>query len=186
MISAKKPGRFRGRVEVYTGDGKGKTTAALGLALRAAGYGFRTYIGQFLKGQPSGELTSVRRLSPLLTIEQFGAKKFVHFAPSSGAAAKNKDVRRAEYGLERCRTAMLSKKYRIIVLDEINVALYFKLLSAKAVLEFLDQRPPDVEVILTGRRAPLSLVRRADLVTEMKSRKHYYERGVRAREGIER
>jgi len=182
MVPSKKPARFKGLVQVYTGDGKGKTTAALGLALRAAGHGYRTYIGQFMKGRRYGELVSAKRLAPFLTIEQFGGREFLHLIDSG----KEKDIRRAENGLKRCLEAMLSGEYRIVVLDEINVAIYFKLLSTRSVVDFLDKRPPDVEVVLTGRRAPASIIRRADLVTEMRSRKHYYDRGVTAREGIEK
>lgn len=172
----------RGYIQVYTGKGKGKTTASLGLALRAAGYGMHTYIGQFLKGQIYGELLAVKELSPLIKIEQFGRKGFIHVTKNPDEEDRN----RAKRGLKRCLEAMLSKKYRIIILDEINVAVYFNLLSEADVHEFLDQRPPDVEVILTGRYAPSSFLKRADLVTEMKEKKHYYSKGVRARDGIER
>jgi cob(I)alamin adenosyltransferase len=174
--------KFKGYVQVYTGNGKGKTTAALGLALRAAGRGQRVYIGQFLKGQEYGELVAVGRLAPLVSIEQFGRRGFVHVTERR----EDEDVNRAKRGLRKCLKAMLSGKYRIIVLDEINVALHFELLSEREVREFIDQKPEDVEVVLTGRYAPAWLVRRADLVTEMKEKKHYYERGVKARPGIEK
>jgi len=173
---------FKGTVQVYTGNGKGKTTAALGLALRAAGHGYRTYFGQFMKGQIYGELRSIKKLAPLITLEQFGRKGFLHVTENPA----EEDIRRATRGLRRCLKAMLSEKYRIIVLDEINVALHFKLLGEKDVHSFLNQRPVDVEVILTGRYAPVSLIRRADLVTEMKETKHYYRKGLAARPGIEK
>jgi cob(I)alamin adenosyltransferase len=173
---------FRGYIQVYTGNGKGKTTAALGLALRAAGHGLRTYIGQFLKGQNYGELVSAGKLAPLITIAQFGRKGFVHVTENPD----EEDIRRARIGLEKCRRAMLSGNFAIIVLDEINVALHFCLVKEKDVHDFLDQRPDGVEVVLTGRYAPASLIKRADLVTEMKDKKHYYARGVRARRGIEK
>jgi cob(I)alamin adenosyltransferase len=175
-------GRFKGTVQVYTGNGKGKTTAALGLALRAAGHGYKTYLGQFLKGQKYGELESIKKLSPLIILEQFGRKGFVHVTEDP----KDEDIRRAKQGLRKCLKAMLSGEYRIIVLDEINVALYFHLLEEKDVLSFLDQRPDDVEVVLTGRYAPISIIRRADLITEMKEKKHYYRKGLAARLGIEK
>ena len=171
-----------GLVHVYTGDGKGKTTAALGLALRAAGHGFRVYVGQFLKGQAYGELRSARKLAPFITIEQFGRKGFIHVTENP----KDEDIDRAKHGLTKCLKVMLSRKFQIVVLDEINVALHFRLLAEKDVHDFLDQKPQDVEVILTGRYAPASLIKRADLVTEMKEKKHYYSRGVRARTGIEK
>ncbi|MGB9906916.1 MAG: cob(I)yrinic acid a,c-diamide adenosyltransferase [Candidatus Saccharicenans sp.] len=173
---------WRGYIQVYTGEGKGKTTAALGLALRAAGHGFRTYIGQFLKGQPSGEILAARKLSTLITVEQFGRKKFLKVTEDF----EEEDYRLAEAGLKKCLKAMLSGHYRIIVLDEINVALNLGLLKEKPVLEFLDRKPEEVEVILTGRYAPESILARADLVTEMVCRKHYYDSGVRARKGIEK
>ena len=173
---------FKGTIQVYTGNGKGKTTAALGLALRAAGYGYKTYMGQFMKGQEYGELKSVKKLSPLIVLEQFGRKSFLHVTENP----EEEDIHRARLGLRKCLAAMLSGKYRIIVLDEINMALHFHLLGEKDVLAFLDHKPNDIEVILTGRHAPLSLIRRADLVTEMKEKKHYYRKGLAARKGIEK
>ncbi|MCX8159323.1 MAG: cob(I)yrinic acid a,c-diamide adenosyltransferase [Candidatus Saccharicenans sp.] len=180
--TAKAQDSFQGYVQVYTGEGKGKTTAALGLALRAAGHGFKTYFGQFLKGQPSGEILAARKLSPLITVEQFGRKKFLKITEDF----EEEDYRRAASGLKRCLKAMLSGQYRLIVLDEINVAINLGLLSEGQVLEFLDRKPEGVEVVLTGRYAPESILARADLVTEMVCRKHYYEKGVRARKGIEK
>jgi cob(I)alamin adenosyltransferase len=172
---------FIGRVQVYTGNGKGKTTAALGLALRAAGHGYRTYIGQFCKGRPTGEIVAARKLAPLIIIEQFGDIRFLRaeMPPSKS------DISRARKGLAKCRRAMLSGDYRIVVLDEINLALYFQLLTRAEVGAFLDDRPPSVEIVLTGRKAPTWLIRRADLVTEMRERKHYYAAGVAARKGLE-
>ncbi|MBU1185963.1 MAG: cob(I)yrinic acid a,c-diamide adenosyltransferase [Acidobacteria bacterium] len=173
---------FRGYIQVYTGNGKGKTTAALGLALRAAGHGFRTYFGQFLKGRKYGELESVQKLAPLITLVQFGRSGFIHVTKNPDTA----DIQKAVEGLEECRKAMLSGEYRIIVLDEIHVAVYFNLVAEAALHRFLDDKPVDVEVILTGRYAPASVIERADLVTEMKDIRHYYDSGVQARDGIER
>lgn len=173
---------FQGYIQVYTGNGKGKTTAALGLALRAAGHGQASFIGQFLKGQRYGELKSVRRLSPLITIRQFGRKGFLHVTGDPDG----EDIRRARRGFEAVLRALASGKYRIVVLDEINVALHFRLLGRRDVELLLDRRPADVELVLTGRYAPAWLIRRADLVTEMRDRKHYYEKGVGARSGIEK
>ncbi len=174
--------QFKGYIQVYTGDGKGKTTAALGLALRAAGYKHKVYIGQFLKGQEYGELLSAKKLSPYITIEQFGRKGFIHVTKDPD----EEDIKRAKRGLKKCLEAMLSRKYRIIILDEINVAVDLNLITEEKVHEFLDKRPEDVEIILTGRYAPPSFLKRADLVTEMKEKKHYYKKGVKAREGIEK
>ncbi len=174
--------QFKGYIQVYTGDGKGKTTAALGLALRAAGYKHKVYIGQFLKGQEYGELLSAKKLSPYITIEQFGRKGFIHVTKDPD----EEDIKRAKRGLKKCLEAMLSRKYRIIILDEINVAVDLNLIAEEEVHKFLDKRPEDVEIILTGRYAPPSFLKRADLVTEMKEKKHYYKKGVKAREGIEK
>lgn len=172
----------KGYIHVYTGAGKGKTTAALGVALRAAGHGMKTYIGQFLKGQDYGELHVIHKLKEWITLEQFGRKGFIHVTKDPDA----EDVQRAKAGLEKCTEAMLSGHYAIIILDEINVALHFKLISEVEVHDFLDKKPEDVELVLTGRYALESLLKRADLVTEMKEVKHYYSKGVPARDGIEK
>jgi cob(I)alamin adenosyltransferase len=171
-----------GYIQVYTGNGKGKTTAALGLALRAAGRGLKSYIAQFLKGQPTGEIEAVKRLAPLIRIEQFGREGFITVKDGPD----DEDVLRAKAGLARALEAMLSGDYRIVVLDEINTAVHFKILPEKDVLDFLDKRPAGIELVLTGRYAPASFIDRADLVTEMKEIKHYFDRGIKAREGIEK
>ena len=168
-----------GLVQVYTGDGKGKTTAALGLALRAAGHGLRTYIGQFLKGRPTGELRAAKLLGPYLTIEQFGEAQFVLAKGDARQAAL------ARQGLQRVRQALTGGKYDIVVLEEINVALDLELLTLEEVLALLEERPPEVELVLTGRGISQELISRANLVTEMVAIKHPYEQGVGARPGIE-
>lgn len=169
-----------GLIQLYTGDGKGKTTAALGLALRAAGHGLRTYIGQFMKGVDYGELESIGRLQPYVTIEQYGQPTFVHLHE-----ATPEDVERAREGLEKARAAMFGGAYDIVVLDEVCVALHFELLTLDQILALIEEKPTHVELVLTGRRAPPELVERADLVTEMREVKHPYTQGVEAREGIE-
>jgi len=171
--------RRMGLIQVYTGNGKGKTTAALGLALRAAGHGLRTYVGQFLKGRPTGELKAAKLLEPYLTIEQFGEPSFTL---AKGDAHQAALVRK---GLQRIRQVLASGEYDIVVLEEINVALDLELVPLEEVLALLDERPPEVELVLTGRGAPQELISRADLVTEMVSIKHPYQRGVKARMGIE-
>jgi cob(I)alamin adenosyltransferase len=182
---AKPTSPFKGYIQVYTGNGKGKTTAAMGLALRAAGHGYRTFVGQFCKGRKTGEIAAAARLKaggePAIVIQQFGDIRFLR----SDQPPDPEDIRLARRGLAACRAALLSGEYRIVVLDEICLALYFKLLSRADVEAVLDERPPDVELVLTGRKAPLWLLRRADLVTEMRERKHYYAAGVAARKGIE-
>ena len=171
-----------GYIQVYTGNGKGKTTAALGQALRAAGHGKRTYIGQFLKGQKYGELASINKLKPLITITQFGRDTFIHVSEDPD----EKDIQKARDGLKACNEAMLSGKFDIIILDEINVAIHLGLIKEKSVLNFLKRKPKNTEIILTGRYAPESIIQKADLVTEMKEIKHYYTQGIRARTGIEK
>jgi len=172
----------RGYVQVYTGNGKGKTTAALGLALRAAGHGLRTYIGQFMKGQHYGELEAVKLAKPHITIEQYGQPGWVHVHKPP----KEEDIRLAQEGLRRAREAMLSGEYDIIVLDEIATAHYFDLISLEDMLELIRSKPDNVELVFTGRYAPQELIEIADLVTEMREVKHYYQEGVSARDGIER
>lgn len=171
-----------GYIQVYTGNGKGKTTAALGLALRAAGHGMRTYFGQFLKGQHYGELDAVKKLSPLIRIERFGREGFLHITEGPD----DEDIRRAREGLRKCREAMLSGRYDIVVLDEINTAVLLKVLTVEEVLGLINDKPAAVELVLTGRGAPESVIDRADLVTEMKDVKHYFAQGVKARDGIEK
>jgi cob(I)alamin adenosyltransferase len=170
----------RGFIQVYTGLGKGKTTAALGLALRAAGQGLKVYIIQFMKGWPDyGELVSVEKL-PNITLRQFGRPEFVN---------KNnpdpEDIRQAHRALEHARQIMLNGQYDIVILDEINVALDFGLIGLAEVLSLLDARPEKVELVLTGRYAHPEVVKRADLVTEMLDIKHPYTEGVMGRKGIE-
>lgn len=177
----RKPGLEQGYIQVYTGDGKGKTTAALGLAMRAAGRGLGVYIGQFMKHEPSGEADSAARLTPPVAIERFGRPGFVRVTDED----KARDAALAAEGLRRCLEAMLSGQYDIVILDEVNAAVHFGLLAEVDVLAFLDLKPRLVEVVLTGRRAPEAILARADLVTEMVERKHYFARGVAARPGIE-
>lgn len=171
----------RGMIQLYTGNGKGKTTAALGLCLRAAGRGMKSLIIQFMKGQKYGELEAVKPLSDFIRIEQMGLDTFVHVT-----GPEPRDVEMAKKGLARAKLAMLNNEVDILVLDEINVAIYFRLIKVEEVLELLDLKPEGMEIILTGRYAPPQLIYRADLVTRMDCRKHYYNAGVQARDGIER
>lgn len=174
---------FQGRVQVYTGNGKGKTTAALGLALRAAGRSMRTYIAQFMKKGEYGELLAVAaRLADVITIEQFGLPAFHHQEDGVSVA----EIRAAEAGLAAVEAALRGGKYRVVVLDEINTLLHFQIVPVETVLRLMDGRPPGVELVLTGRYAPQAVLDRADLVTEMKEIRHYYEKGVEARSGIEK
>lgn len=173
----------RGYVHVYTGDGKGKTTAALGLALRAAGSGLKTYIGQFMKGGGDyGELKAVRALERHIHIEQYGGPSCIHWQEKPPL----EEVARAQAGLDRARQAMLSGDYDIVVLDEINVAVHFRLLSIDDLMGLIEIKPSKVELICTGRKAPKELIERADLVSDIREVKHYYRQGIGARTGIEK
>ncbi|MCD6319891.1 MAG: cob(I)yrinic acid a,c-diamide adenosyltransferase [Candidatus Desulfofervidaceae bacterium] len=167
-----------GYIQIYTGNGKGKTTAALGLALRAAGAGLKVFIGQFLKTKTCSEHKALERFKDLITVITFGRPGFV-------TVPTEEDKLLAEEGWKTCAQAIHSGQYSLVIMDEINVAIHKGLLDLQEVLEVIKARPKDLEVILTGRYAPSELVEIADLVTEMKEKKHYYERGIKAREGFE-
>ena len=171
---------MKGYVQVYTGDGKGKTTAALGLAMRAAGAGLKTFIAQFVKGMKYCELDCLGKLSDSITIRQYGRDCFIYKDPEEA------DILAAREGLKEAREAMLSGKYDLVILDEANIATFYQLFSVEELLEFVAARPEEVELVITGRRADPRIIEAADLVTEMKEIKHYYQQGVQAREGIEK
>ncbi|NOY82048.1 MAG: cob(I)yrinic acid a,c-diamide adenosyltransferase [Kiritimatiellaeota bacterium] len=173
------PGLSRGFVQVYTGDGKGKTTAAFGLALRAVGAGLRVYVAQFVKGMHYSELDAVKRFADRLTVRQFGRSCFIDRTPAP------EDIAVARRGLAAARRALESGEYDVVILDEANIATYFGLFSVDELLELLRNRPLRVELIITGRRADPRLLAAADLVTEMREIKHYFRQGVQARRGIE-
>jgi len=169
-----------GLVQVYTGEGKGKTTAALGLALRATGHGFRVYIIQFMKGRINyGELESAKRIRNL-TIVQFGRAEFV-----DKQKPEKIDIDYARRGLDHAKEIVASGKYDMVVLDEINVALEFKLIPLEEVLQLIKNKPKNVELILTGRYAHPKILELADLVSEIKEVKHPYQKGIQGRRGIE-
>ncbi len=169
----------RGCVQVYTGDGKGKTTAALGLALRAAGAGLHVFIAQFIKGTRSSELDALQRYSDLIEIKQYGRGGFIRDEPEV------EDIEAAKKGLDEARAALESGEYDVVILDEANVAVHVRLFGVEDLLALLDVRPEQVELVVTGRKAPAELIERADLVTEMREVKHYYAQGLAARRGIE-
>jgi len=174
------PNEGPGFIHVYTGDGKGKTTAALGLALRAAGAGWPVFFGQFAKCGEFSEMAALERFADRVTVRQFGAEYFIEDLPEEA------DVDRAASGLCELREAIFSGDYRLVVLDEINCAVGLGLLPLVDVLSLMDEKPEDVELVLTGRWARDEVIDRADLVTEMREVKHYYQEGVVARTGIEK
>lgn len=169
-----------GLVQVYTGNGKGKSTAAFGLALRAIGRGLKVYIIQFIKGGfEYGELYIVDKL-PNLTLRAFGRGKFVTEKPPAKV-----DVQFAEEALALAERTVKSGEYDIVILDEVNVALNLKLIKIEKVVGLITNKPKHVELVLTGRYAPNEIIEAADLVTEMREVKHPYNKGFKARKGIE-
>lgn len=171
----------QGFIQIYTGNGKGKSTAAIGQAVRAAGFGLKTYIAQFMKEYPYNELSSLKKLSEWIAIEQFGGDEFVYRKELPG----KEELAKAKKGLQTAKEKMLSGDYDLIILDEAIVSIYFKLIESKDVVEFVKSKPENVELILTGRYCPEELIELADLVTEMKEVKHYYQKGITSRSGIE-
>ena len=169
-----------GYIQVYTGDGKGKTTAALGLALRAAGAGLKVYIAQFIKSGEYSEIKALSHLADQITIEQFGLGRFIDGKPLP------EDVMAARKGLIAIRKAMLSGIYQVVIMEEGNVAAMCGLFPVEEILDLMSQKPGDVELVITGRRADPRVIDKADLVTEMTAVKHYYQAGVEARVGIEK
>lgn len=168
-----------GYVQVYTGDGKGKTTAALGLCLRAVGSGLRVYLGQFLKNSKCSEIKALKSHLKSVEIHQFGSGRFVRGKPTEA------DIRKAATGFLQITDAVLSGKYDLVVADELNVAVALELVTPENVLELIRAKPVHVELVITGRSAHPKVMRSADLVTEMRKKKHYYDKGVHARRGIE-
>jgi cob(I)alamin adenosyltransferase len=175
----------RGYIQVYTGDGKGKTTASLGLSMRALGRGWNVLIVLFTKGGNNyGELFSFRELSPKLmnqlTIIQAGMNRIVY---ADNVARKDKEE--IQKGWELVKEAATSGKYQLIILDEVNIAIELGLIELEEVKSFLKNKPPELEVVLTGRHAHPEIIKMAHLVSEIKPIKHYWDIGVEARQGIE-
>jgi len=170
----------KGYVQVYTGNGKGKTTAALGLAFRAAGAGFKVFIAQFIKKGRYSEHKALERFADLITVRQFGHGFILKDRPTEV------DIAAARAGLGEIKEAIRSGLYDVVIVDEVNVALHYHLIDVKDVLGWIHERPTAVELVLTGRNADERVIAEADLVTEMKEIKHYYQKGVKARVGIEK
>jgi cob(I)alamin adenosyltransferase len=173
-------GLKKGYVQLYYGDGKGKTTAAIGLAIRAAGCGLKVFIAQFIKGLDYSEIKCLKKLSENITIRQYGRGCFIRKEPAG------EDIEAAKKGLVELKDIIVSGSYDVIILDEIAVAQYFNLISLDDVLDLIKMKPEKVELVLTGRKAAKEIIDMADLVTEMKEIKHYYTKNVQARKGIEK
>ena len=171
----------KGYTQIYTGNGKGKTTAAFGLTLRAAGAGLKSIIIQFMKGQSYSELDAINNLADLITVEQYGSKKFC--MPDGQNLEEHQSY--VQKGYKRAIKALEEENCQVLVLDEIMTTMHFKLLTNEDILKLIEMKPPHMELVLTGRGATEELIEAADLVTEMKEIKHYYTEGVIARKGIE-
>ena len=163
---------------MYTGNGKGKTTAAIGLAVRAAGAGKAVFIAQYVKGMHYSELDALKRF-PEIELRQYGLDCFIINKPTQ------KDIDAARVGLGEVAKIIAENKFDVLILDEICIALHYHLFEEQEVLNLLKAKPTEMEIVLTGRYAPEALYEIADLVTEMKEIKHYYNEGVAARKGIE-
>ena len=170
---------MKGFVHLYTGNGKGKTTAAFGLALRACGAGLTVFFGQFIKGQKYHENIATQKYLKNIEIKQYGLDCFIINKPTT------EDINAAKKGLAEMKKIILDGKYDVVVMDEVTIALHYKLFTLKKLLRIIENRPKNVELVLTGRYAPTEIIEVADLVTEMKEVKHYYQQGIKARKGIE-
>jgi cob(I)alamin adenosyltransferase len=170
----------KGYIQVYTGNGKGKTTAALGLSLRAAGAGLKVFIAQFIKKRRCSEHDIIgERFSDLITVKQFGEGLILKRTPTQS------DTKAAQKGLAEIRQAIESLEYDVVILDEANVAVHYHLLGLEDLLDIMQKKPEGVELVITGRYADEKVIEKADLVTEMREIKHYKEKEIKARRGIE-
>lgn len=172
----------KGLIHIYTGKGKGKTTAALGLCFRAAGWGIRSAFIQFMKGQETGELYAAEKFGDIIFFKQYGSSGFVK---DKYSPAYREHLLASEKGFSKVKEILKEKRFSIVVLDEILTLPVFGLLPESKIIELIEIKPEEIELILTGRGASQEIVRRADLVTEMKEIKHYLATGIVARKGIE-
>jgi cob(I)alamin adenosyltransferase len=170
---------MKGFIQVYTGNGKGKTTAAFGLTLRAIGAGKKVFFAQFVKGKIYSEIEAAQRFLPSVTVKQYGLGCFIIKTPSQQV------IEAARKGFEEVSQIIASGKYDIVVLDEANIAIYYNLFTVEELINVIRSKPEETEIVITGRYAPHELIEIADLVTEMLEVKHYYTNGVEARVGIE-
>ena len=171
---------MKGFIQVYTGNGKGKTTAAFGLALRATGAGLKVYFAQFIKGMKYSELESIKKFDDLIVLKQYGRDCFIKKNP------EQQDIDLAQKGFNAVKEIVLSGKYDIVILDEITIAIFYSLINEDDLLKLMQNKPEHVELVITGRYATNAIIEQADLVTEMKEIKHYYQKGITARTGIEK
>lgn len=170
----------KGYIHIFTGNGKGKTTAALGLSIRAAGAGLKVYFAQFIKKGDYSEIKALRRFSDQITVRQFGLGRFTDHNPTP------EDIQAARSGLEQVKQVMADNNHDIIILDEANVAVKFGLFAVQDLIKLIARKPYEMELVITGRYASPRIIDLADMVTEMKPIKHYYLKGVEARVGIEK
>jgi len=168
----------KGYVQVYTGNGKGKTTAAIGLAIRAAGAGLKVYFCQFLKGRPTSEIRILKKLHNQITVQRSGRKTFV-------IDAEKCDFECARKCFQKVSRVIFKGEYDVVILDEINNAMAINLINSNDLVNVIKSKPMHVEIVLTGRNIPKEIIKIADLVTDMKEIKHYYSKGIGARKGIE-
>lgn len=170
---------MQGQIQVYTGNGKGKTTAALGLSLRAIGAGKKVFFAQFVKNKIYSEILACNKYLPNIKCQQYGRDCFIYNEPTQ------QDIDAAQAGLKEVSRVVQSAEYDLVVLDEANIALYYKLFSTDELIAIIENKPATTEIVITGRYAPREIIEIANLVTEMKEVKHYYQHGLEAREGIE-
>ncbi len=167
-----------GLIQIYTGTGKGKTTAALGLAMRAAGHGFKVGIIHFMKIWDYGEVKSLKKLE--IDLFRYGTTELID--PKNPSHV---DFEQAHEAIEKAEELMVKSNYDILILDEVSVAIYFDLIPLERVLALLDKKPDNLELVLTGRKCPQELIERADLVSVIDAVKHPYQDGLESRKGIE-
>jgi cob(I)alamin adenosyltransferase len=169
----------KGLVHVYTGNGKGKTTAAIGQGVRAIGAGLKVYMIQFMKGYPYSEVEAVKKIENFV-LKQFGRAEFVNKENPAEI-----DIRYAQQALNHAEAVIEGNKYDVVILDEINVAMDYKLIDKEKVVSLMKRKPERMELILTGRYAPDEILKNADVITEMTEIKHPYKNGVQCRKGID-
>jgi len=171
---------MKGYIQVYTGNGKGKTTAAMGLAIRTVGAGGNVFIGQFLKSGDYSEMTALKKIASQVTVEHYGLGRFVKGHPTSD------DIEAGMKGYKRVSQVIEKGDYDLVILDEGNIAVKYNIFSENDLLDLFEKKPDHVELVVTGRGASPVVMEKADLVIEMKAVKHYFQKGVKARIGIEK